>query len=189
MAFVDIFMDTRPVLGNLRLDCTVSESHSFGVARTPYPVEQGAEQEDHIEDLPVDLTLEGLVSDIPPPGEFDFDFSSAASVMEERSKAAFEQLHQLMLDHEPFTVVTSLRTYENMMFADGHSLTITRDNENSNTLSFTANLSPKLTAYTSFLEAEIDQSLRDILGDSATSGVQSTETADAATADLALGAF
>jgi hypothetical protein len=175
MSIVDIFLDTRPRLGHIALDCSITETHAHGVKKTPYPVEHGSDNIDHIELLPSPITLEGIISDIPPP--MHFEPIGPNELVEERSKSAYEQLVELMEKREPFTVVTSLRRAERYFFADGESLVVTRDHEHSESLRFTARLEPYRVAFTSFAEAIVELSVEDVLGEPVTSGVESTSTA------------
>jgi len=186
MGIVDLFLDTRPKLGHIALDCTVSETHAHGVKKTPYPVEHGSSNHDRGEIMPSPITLEGIISDVPAPMVFE---NIGLDFIEDRSASAYEQLVDLVDSKEPFTVVTSLRTVHRYYFKDGESLVITRDFENSGCLRFTAMLEPWRVAYSSFAEAIVNIDMEDILGESATSGIQSTTTASDNLASVAFEAI
>ncbi len=57
---------TGPTLiGDLALDCTVTETHTATSTVTEHPVESGANITDHIRPDPVQLSITGIVSDTP----------------------------------------------------------------------------------------------------------------------------
>ena len=186
MALVDLFLANRPKLGHIELDCTVSESHAEGVRRSPYPVEDGAERTDHVEDLPPEVVLEGLISDVAPVGFAGVDFVSGL-FSDARSAAAWAELVALKRSNEPFILSTSLDVYPRMVFADGQSLTVERDRQNSTTLRFRAHLVRDRVAYTTTAEA-LAAAVRDLAEVTASSGLQSASAADPTTAAAAAGA-
>lgn len=169
VALVDLFLASRPKVGHMELDCTVSEQHAEGVSRSPYPVEDGLERSDHTEDLPVEVILEGPISDVAPVGFFGVDFVTGL-FSDARAAAAWSELVTLMRSKEPFAVVTSLASYPRMVFADGQSLTVERDRLNSTTLRFRAHL------------------VRDLAAAAGSSGLQTAGASAAATAAAAAGA-
>jgi hypothetical protein len=183
MAITDLFFDTHPKLGHIELDCTVQETHVEGHSLSAYPIEAGADLSDHTQDWPEQLMLEGLISDVAPAlfgGSFDFTQVALLN----RSASAWEQLRALKKSKIPFTVVTSLRTYTNMIFADGESLIAERTFEDSTTLRFMARLEKWRVAFTTTAEA-IAFEVADLAAQAASSGMQTAGDAAPATAAAA----
>lgn len=188
MAITDIFLDRRPKLGLITIDCSVSETHSRGHRISRYPVEGLADKSDHFQDEPDRIELEGLVSQVganivgvplepsDPLGQID------------RGKQAWQMLQTLQRSHEPFTVVTSLQVYTGMVFDDGDSLIATRSYEDSEVLRFTARLVKYQVSFTKVEEA-IAAEIEDLAGKGAVAGTQSTTPAASNTASAALGAL
>lgn len=183
MAITDLFFDTHPKLGHIELDCTVSETHPEGQSISPYPIEAGADRFDHIQDWPEAVMLEGVISDVAP-ALFGGSSNFANAFDFNRSKTAWDELLTLKRSHLPFTVVTSLKTYTNMIFADGESLVAERDFENSTALRFVAQLVKYRVAFTTTAEA-IAFEVQDLAQSAASSGLQSTSPAAPATAAAA----
>jgi len=186
MGLVDLFLANRPKLGHIELDCTVAEQHAEGVRRSPYPVEDGAERSDHAEDLPPELVLEGLISDVAPVGFAGVDFVTGL-FSDARSAAAWAEFVALKRSHEPFVVVTSLDVYPRMVFADGQSLVVERDARTSTTLRFRAHLVRDRVAYTT-TQAAVAAAVRDLAEAEAASGLQTPLPVDPSTAAAAAGA-
>ncbi len=186
MALVDLFLASRPKLGHVELDCTVTEQHARGVRRSPYPVEDGAERSDHTEDLPEEVILEGLISDVAPVGFVGVDFITGL-FSDARAAAAWAELVGLMRSKEPFAVVTSLESYPRMVFADGQSLTVERDRIHSTTLRFRAHLIRDRVAYTT-TAAALAAAVQDLAAAAGSAGLQTAGAAAATTAAAAAGA-
>jgi hypothetical protein len=125
--------------------------------------------------------MEGLVS-----ANFRWlDARSPFDVTVNRHLKAWQILTELKRSHIPFTVVTSLQTYQNMMFT---SLSAVRDSQNSNVLRFSATMREVQFAFTSELlePFESTDEFSD-LGDSANdAGTQGTKEATSSVAESAL---
>lgn len=93
-------------IGDIELDCTITERHSHRATPTRQPVEDGAKVSDHVIQEPDGLTLDGLWTDTPNGGE-------RAQVA--RSKELYLALVTLKERGEPVDVVTGLRVYQNMI--------------------------------------------------------------------------
>lgn len=106
------------------VDCTVSENHNFTCDMTEEPVEQGAKITDHVQLKPKQLTIEGVISDAPLGyaivGNIQNIVKTVASVFggSVRSIDAFNELEKLQESRVPFTVITGLKRYENMIMVD-----------------------------------------------------------------------
>lgn len=61
---------------SVKLDATQSETHEDTVTLTDHPVERGISVTDHAKDEPVFYSVEGIVSNIPMPGQAGVNFES-----------------------------------------------------------------------------------------------------------------
>lgn len=126
------------------IDVTQAEVHSFGHTITKKPVQDGATIADNIIIEPDRVTISGIFTDkslIQKGLDFaiellDDGFSATAYTTWEDKLA---KLHEIRKLREPFTLVTSLGTYQNMFF-DG-DITVNRDLTTSDALFFTTTLS------------------------------------------------
>lgn len=127
------------------MDLAVSEGHSFPGEVTKKPVEVGADVSDHIRDLPPEITLECIVSDIVP-GELVNDpqrgtlVETPNGLLEEvlPREQALAKLREIKALRRPVTVETSLGKFESMAFV---SLDVPTDKDKNNALFFTAKFS------------------------------------------------
>jgi hypothetical protein len=92
--------------GNVFFDAVFNTDHSAHMTLTQHPVQAGAAITDHAYPEPEEVVMEIGMSD-------------AALVVgasaQSRSVVAYQGLLLLMEKREPFTLITRLRTYENMM--------------------------------------------------------------------------
>ena len=103
-------------IGEIQIDVVRGEVHDFPSDITQNPVEDGTVFSDHVVLLPVVIELEGRVSEAS---------LTVFGIREQnRHIDAFQGLVELQRRREPFTVVTGIQVYENMMFT---SLTIDRN--------------------------------------------------------------
>lgn len=112
------------------LDVSLSETHTMRSDVTEYPVESGANVSDHIRPLPFELSIEGLVSDIPLTNMGPLRPSGVR-----HSQAAFEHIQKMWKAQKTVHIVTSLRTYENMAVLD---VSVPRARDKTGGLWFTA---------------------------------------------------
>lgn len=200
MGLVNLFMDKRPRLGHVVLDATVSENHNRSAEKSPYPVEEGADQSDHRRVNLMRVTLEGLISNVVMrPGGllggvvagavsgstvgsnlFGLDFDPARHI------TAWRELEGLHESSEPLIVMTTLQVYPTMQVIN---LDATRDFENSDTLRFTVELEELRTAFTTFAEAKVAEELADLAADVTEAGGQTTTPATEAETQAALAAL
>ena len=155
MALLDRFVQKRGAqIGNLILDATTSEVHRRTNRVTDHPVEEGASVSDHIQRMPEELELTGIVSDTPviwlatlfatSPVVGDLDSSSA------RSDIAYKEIHRMMDAGELFTVITRLREYKNMSIT---SFTVSRDASTGNVIPISLSMREVLTVETATVAA------------------------------------
>lgn len=105
-------------IGGVFVDVVISEEHESEMEIAEHPVEKGAKISDHAWRLPSRVTLESAIAG-------------------ERAVASFQQLLDVQAAGEPFSLVTGLKVYQNMLIK---RLTATRDRENARVLKFEAEL-------------------------------------------------
>lgn len=147
-----VFSRTQAQIGTVVLDASLSEQHTSTNEVTDHPVEQGVNIVDHVRPKPDTLKLEGLVSNNPLPaagaqptpitmGGVTFESRSAATP--EAAGTAYRDLLNLKENATLLTVVTGLRTYDNMVI---ESLDVPRDAKTGAVLRFTCSLKQIRTA-------------------------------------------
>lgn len=105
---------------------------------TRFPVEKGADNTDHVQDEPVSLTVEGIVSDSPLKAmeaerrQFAIINGEAFSKPSDEARA---RLKKIKKDKEPITVECSRGTFKNMVL---ESLNETGDASTGDSYQFTA---------------------------------------------------
>lgn len=101
------------------LDASLSESHNYNSNITNFPVENGANISDHVSDDPIKLSLRGFITNTPirifggDPGANIDDVTGG-----DRIKTTFLALLDIRKSRTPFTLVTGLQVYENMLFSN-----------------------------------------------------------------------
>lgn len=145
-----VFGETKTKLGSLEVACTLTENHTADVDVTEHPVEDGADITDHARKKQLAFSMTGKFSGAPratgvtrltqgttPDGEAVM-FNSSVSVQDERDAArrlAEARDTLIALRGELVTVVTELRTYENMTMK---SLSFDRDGKTGDAFKFSA---------------------------------------------------
>ncbi len=132
------------LLGLMQFDCSVSEIHMGETEITDHPVEAtlesaGAVASDHVRVLPESVEINGIVTDTPITYLASLSAASPISPFtpypgQKRVDAAYALLRDLKDSGAKIGVVTSLRTYENMVIK---SLRISRDEKTGNVLDCT----------------------------------------------------
>lgn len=161
----DAIVSEKSPIFDFTVDATLTENHSFEAEATDNPVEEGVVISDHINLKPEMFSLTGVISDTPlsfgsslagaattagalagqkivgPLGAYaGLGAGAVANLLigpSNRMKNAFDHLRNLQSARVPFTVVTGLNVYENMVIT---SLTINRDNKSGRSFNFTATL-------------------------------------------------
>lgn len=119
-------LETVGAYAGIMLDCTLSEEHSYQADVTENPVEDGSTIADHVNLKPFTLKIDGLVSDSPLGfsiiGDVQNIVSSITQIFgtQSRSRDAFEALVTLYKNRIPFTVLTNLKRYENMVISEAN---------------------------------------------------------------------
>jgi hypothetical protein len=130
------FRKTRAKIGSITLDASLQELHSGESEITDHPVEDGTNVTDNIRDKPDRVRIEGMVTNHPLNIEDRVD-SVGALVRGEagRAETAFEQLREIKKNKQTVTIITSLKTYDNMAM---ETFEVPRDAELGNVVKFTA---------------------------------------------------
>lgn len=135
-------------INEIELDVIISESAQTSSIITSNPIENGADVNDHIIINPMTFNISGIVSDtklslISTIAEFTKESSPSVE--------AWEELLELQANKIPFTLVTNLKAYDNVVL---ENLAETQDKNTSNSLHFTANLKEIIFVGSQVLTAE-----------------------------------
>lgn len=99
-------MIVSPTFGNFVFDAVFSTDHSANLTVTQHPVQSGASISDHAYMEPDEVSIEIGMTDVA---------SNATSAGTSRSVNAYTQLRAIMEQREPVTLITRLKTYQNMI--------------------------------------------------------------------------
>lgn len=142
--FSILFQQKRAQIGGINLDASISEEHVSECDVTENPIEDGAIVTDHVHVKPAQLTIEGIVSDTPITfavinNVVGFVNAVNTTILgnSSRSTDAYNALIDLQKSREPFTVITGLRVYKDMIMT---SLSVPRDAQRGKAVNFTAEL-------------------------------------------------
>lgn len=105
-------------IGGVFVDVVISEEHTASMEIAEHPVESGAKISDHAWRMPYTVRLESVVDST-------------------RAVAAYQQLLAVQERAEPFSLVTGLKVYSNMLIRE---IVATRDKEHARILKFEAEL-------------------------------------------------
>lgn len=137
-------------IGEIELDVIVNESVQTSSTITSNPVENGADVNDHIIINPMTYSIVGIVSNtkVKP-----FPFAQLSTFTSDSTPAgdAWEELLELQASRTPFTLVTNLKAYDNVVI---ENLSESQDKDTSNSLHFTANLKEIIFVGSQVLTAE-----------------------------------
>lgn len=132
MALTIIRNAKRAKIGSLELDASLTEQHTRTNDVTEHPVEKGANVADHKRRQPDQVVISGIVTNTPVERE-QRERADAGT----RAQNAYLQLLELSDSDELITVVTAIRTYENMAIVN---LNVPRDAKTGDALQFMATL-------------------------------------------------
>lgn len=124
-------------IGEIELDVIISESVQTSSTITTNPVENGADVNDHIIINPMTFSMSGIVSDTKVGILGGLNTIESFTRQTSPSQDAWEELLELQANRVPFTLVTNLKSYDNIVI---ENLSVTQDKDSSNSLNFTANL-------------------------------------------------
>lgn len=135
------------MIGDLALDCTVTETHTATSTVTKHPVESGSNITDHIRPEPVQLSITGIVSDTPIGArevQRAIEIGGVSVQIKQQEtptsptgfgRAAWSKLDAMRLAAKPVTVLTRDKKYESMAIV---SLTVPKEAKTGGALYFTA---------------------------------------------------
>lgn len=138
-----IFGQGKSSIGGLVIDATVIQDHIGSAEITKNPVEEGAQITDHVQTNPNQLLIEGIISDTPigfPILQNVLNIVNTVTTLfgqSSRSIDGFNKLVDLKDKREPFTVITTLKKYDNMIITE---IRVTRSNETGNAIEFKATM-------------------------------------------------
>jgi hypothetical protein len=133
---LELLFRVRPtVIEALELDASLSEEHTSDAEVTEHPVEVGADISDHKRKKPLQVKITGLVTNTPLKF-LNFNSGDAAVT-------AWDLLQELQKGSALITVITTLKTYDNMAII---SLSAPRDVKRGHSLEFTATMREIFTA-------------------------------------------
>ena len=124
MAATLIFPRTPGKIGSLQLDVTVSETHEYNAKATQFPVEDGSTITDHIINDPIQVQMEGFVTNNPIVLTTGFDENVDRGAGSNKDELALAALMDIRDKREPIDIVTGMRKYSSMAMI---SLSIPRD--------------------------------------------------------------
>ena len=146
MSLVSLLMGRRTPgkIGNILLDVTISDNHSYRNQVTRFPIENGSDISDHIIGEPDVVTITGFVTD-SPVSLLGTAFEIAKGNTSSRKEAAYDELMKLqkgvknpttgIITHELVDIVTGLKTYTGMAL---ESTTVPRGKNTREALIFTS---------------------------------------------------
>lgn len=128
----------------VEFNATLSEDHNISAELTDHPVETGSTITDHYRLLPKSITINGIVSNTPLSGLNPLAIGAGlvagvvTSVNSRISKSpaneAYDKIEASMKKGELLTIVTTLKTYNNMLIT---SFSTRRDSASGNILNAT----------------------------------------------------
>lgn len=104
MSITSLLFSGKGAFDSLAFDATVTEQHTSDAEITDHPVETGANISDHVRSKPDRLQMDAFLSNSPLTGTAEPG----------RAENLYEQLRLLKESATLLTVLTTLRTYENM---------------------------------------------------------------------------
>lgn len=121
----------------LTLDASVEEAHSVEVEITQFPIETGSNISDHRIRKPKKLRMRGVISNHPLVFPLTALTMRAGPYGGKRDVEAWDKLNALLESEQLLTIITTLKTYENMVL---QSISAPRDAARGESLHFTAML-------------------------------------------------
>jgi len=121
----------------IELDIIVNESAQTNSTITSNPIENGADVNDHIIINPMTFSITGIVSNTKVSILGGLNTLESFASDSTPSADAWEDLLELQTSRTPFTLITNLKAYDNVVI---ENLSESQDKDTSNSLHFTANL-------------------------------------------------
>lgn len=162
------------------IDATVSEEHMSSCDVSDNPIEGGADVADHVQMKPAQLTIEGVISDTPLGyaiiGNIQNLVRSITTLFgaSSRSQDAFDAMIELQKSRQPFTVITSLKRYTNMILVE---LSVPRTAQTGGAIHFRATMREVFIAQTQeVLGKNFAENVKNRAGKTIDNGQKVTET-------------
>lgn len=159
--------DASSFLDLVTVDATLRETHSAAAEVTEHPVEAGADISDHVRPKPVEVRIEGVITDTPLIGPLEgamraipglglgaATLQTAQNLLSKATVArgAFDTLRKLRDLGEPVTLYTPYRQYFGMVMTD---LQVVRDTEGGEGLRFSAAFREVLTVESAIVRVQL----------------------------------
>lgn len=162
MAFEQLFVRSKKLIGGIQLDAVVSENHTNEVRLTSNPIELGADITDNAINEPKVVNVIAVVSDTPlgiaALGEIVDNitglFGTATSNNITRSSAAYNSMVLLQELREPIELQTKLKLYTNMVIT---KLTVGQDKNSSKIVLMNMTLKEAIITESELIDLTADQ--------------------------------
>ncbi len=150
MAIERIIIRTERDIDGVKIDGILTENTDVKVRVTTNPIESGADIIDHVIKVPVNLTLEGVITDTPLGAAAFANIGNAIggaidsltglvgsseSQGLSRSQQGYKMLVDLLKKRELISIKTKLSEYDNLVF---QSIIVNQDKNTSRAVFFTA---------------------------------------------------
>lgn len=171
---------TATTTNGIVIDAAVSEGHLSTCEVSDNPIEGGADVTDHVQMKPAQLTVEGVISDTPLGYAVIGNIQNLARSIttlfgaSSRSQDAYDAMIELQKSRQPFTVITSLKRYTNMILTE---LSIPRTATTGGAIHFQATMREVFIAQTKQLTKNLAHNVKNIAGKTIDKGQKVTETA------------
>lgn len=135
----------QPQIASIKIDASLSESHTYPSRITEEPIEDGSVVSDHIINDPFRLDITGSISNIPTLGIGTLTLPAGTAIRsfvqvlkkKNKVKDAEEEFINIRNTKTVFSVVTGLRRYKNMVL---ETFTFNRDSTIGDALEFSATI-------------------------------------------------
>lgn len=97
-----------PTIGGIQVDVSVREIHTQTAEVSEHPVETGSDVADHKRTHPAQLSMEGVLSNLPTN-------LADRITLDKTAQVRYRELIDLFELSETFQIVTGLRVYDNMI--------------------------------------------------------------------------
>lgn len=182
-----ILRQTIGGVAGIVVDATVAEEHITTAEVSDNPIEDGADVTDHVQMRPVQLTIDGVISDTPLGYAVVGNIQNVIRTTEtlfggkSRSIDAYNDLLALQRSREPFTVYTGLKRYENMIMTE---LSVPRTAQTGNAIHFRCVMRQVTIVKSGFTPNNLSESIKNLASDTVNRGNKVTPAVPA-TDDLA----
>lgn len=123
-----LYGDKVGEIGEVVCDALIYEEHHHQAKIAEHPVENGSIITDHVQVLPLTVSVEGVISNTP----LSYIIMPLKSTGN-RAQEAFEQLETIFVARQPIAIATTLKSYTNMIL---ESLEVKRDSRSQECLRF-----------------------------------------------------